>query len=268
MTNVYTDSVFLFGSGAVEEDAWKPIIAAIQEHQPQAAVQDGPQANHYLTWWVYGQRLRALRTKKGGLSAETKAQQKQLKDADRQLRRKIAEHLSRATTERTYRLRRRFLEVVEHSRWRGSAGVLYLTTNWDNLLEVTKGLSSKSVVHIHGDVTAPDCIYLPSETSHEAHRSRETNVRIGLLTGTAWQVIRDTRQLCIYGLSLSPLDAELSWIVQVGVEAHTRESLRIHLFDLRAELTRLEWRVRLLLPPGSNIEVEKHAVDDDAPQSW
>lgn len=76
----------------------------------------------------------------------------------------------------------------------------------------------------------------------------EANKRIAALIGTAWRAIKGTHNLCIYGLSLSPLDAELSWIVQVGLEDHTRETLRIHLFDLGAELARLEWRLRLSLP--------------------
>jgi len=120
------------------------------------------------------------------------------------------------------------------------------------------------VVHIHGVVDEHSCIYLPSETSYEAHRSDEANQRIGKFTGTAWHVIQATRRLCIYGLSLSALDAELSWIVRVGLEAHTGKTLRIHLFDLRAELPKLEWRVRLLLPRNSDIQIEGHPVDEEA----
>lgn len=125
-----------------------------------------------------------------------------------------------------------------------------------------------SVVHLDGDVQRPDCIYLPTETSYEGHRSSEANQYIGRFTGTAWQVIQRTQQLCIYGLSLSPLDAELSWVLQVGMENHTQESLQIHLFNLRAELDELEWRIRLLLPRGQEIGIERHPVDDDARCSW
>jgi len=263
MPKVHSQTVFLFGAGAVE-DPWAPIISAIQEHHPEARVQDGQQANHYLAWWVYAQRLRARRIEKGGLSPEKRAELDRLKDDDDQLREGIAKHLVRATVEKTYQLRRRFVEVVGQPRWKQRGGALYLTTNWDRLPEVTMAVPEKSVVHLHGDVSSPTCIYLPTETAHEAHRSREANDHIGLLTGTAWQVIQGTDQLCIYGLSFSPLDAELSWVVRVGLEGHTRESMRIYVFDLRAELPKLEWRIRLLLPPGQAIAIEKHAVDEDA----
>ncbi len=198
----------------------------------------------------------------GGLSPEKQRELDRMADDDLQFRQIIAAHLMRVTEDKSYELRRRFVEVVGQSRWKsGRRGVIYLSTNWDHLLEKAMALSSKSIVHLHGDVSRPACIYLPSETSHEAHRSPESNKYIATLTGTAWQVIRDTRQLCIYGLSLSPLDAELSWVLQAGLDAHTRETLRIHLFNRGEELDKVEWRVRLLLPSGSNIEIEKHAVD-------
>ncbi len=262
MAAVSSDTVFLLGAGTIE-NAWDPIIDAIQEHRSPAHVRTPDQANHYLAWWVYGQRLRARRMEmeKGSISPQLKEKLDEIARDDLRLRKAMAEHLSKATADGSYRLRRKFVEVAAPHRWDKGGGVLYLSTNWDHLFENAMAIPPKGVLHIHGDVGDHSCIYLPSETSHEAHRSPEANKKIGALTGTAWRAIEGTHQLCIYGLSLSPLDAELSWILQVGLEAHTRETLRIHLFNCGAELDKIEWRIRLLLPPGSTVEIEKHAVD-------
>src|SRR5262249_53106553 len=95
------------------------------------------------------------------------------------------------------------------------------------------------------------------------------NKQIGLWTGTVWQVIRDTRRLCIYGLSLSAHDAELSWNLAAGLLENTKQPLPIPLFDLRSAPPMIEWRVRMASRlPNVKVEINLHPIDDDAAATW
>ena len=261
---VRSDTVFLVGAG-INVPMWDAVIAAINEFLPTPWILTAEQASHWLAWWVYAQRLRAVRMARNDVTPEVRAKNDELASEDLRLRRTIAEHLQSAGAGNELRLRQRFVEVASNHRWDGEHGVMFLSTNWDHLLEL-RGVPKEAVVHIHGDIEAPDCLYLPTETSAEAHRSTTASDYIARLTGTAWQAIRDARQLCIYGLSLSALDAELLWILQTGLEAHTANSVVIHVFDLGSELARIEWRLRMVCPPG--LPIEFHAVDDGAAPIW
>ncbi len=258
-----SDSVFLVGSGIIDRDrSWKPIIAAIQEFKPDARVETDEQANYFLAWWVYAQRMRAVYLMGDKTSAEGRERNRQLANDDVKLKQIIAASLRSACDGRDFQLRPRFVEVQGLAQW-GSR--LFFTTNWDRLLEIQLGRTASNCVHIHGDVEAPSCLYLPTETSTEHHREAAANKQIGLWTGTAWQIIRDTRQLCIYGLSLSAHDAELTWILTAGLSEHTARPLPIHLFDLGNKLPEIEWRVRMACLPSAKVEIIHHPVDDDAP---
>lgn len=257
-----SDTVFLVGAG-INVPMWDPVIAALNELHPAPWIETPEQANHWLAWWVYAQRLRAERMDRTDVTPEVRMKNDELAQEDLRLRRTIAKHLREASAGQGFRLRRRFVEIVGRHRWDAGNGVAYLSANWDRLPEIELALN---VVHIHGDVDAPETIFLPTETSAERHRTCEAGEYIRRLTGTAWQLIRDTHQLCIYGLSLSALDAELLWILQVGLEAHTERTIRIHVFDLESQRRTLDWRVRMVCPP--TIPIEFHAVDDNAPVTW
>lgn len=107
MSNLQTQTVFLFGAGALE-NPWSPVISAIREHHPEAGVQNAAQGNHYLAWWVYAQRLRARGIEKGDLSPEKQVRLDRMKKEDNEFRTLIADHLVLATADKTYQLRAYF----------------------------------------------------------------------------------------------------------------------------------------------------------------
>jgi hypothetical protein len=256
-----SDTVFLLGSGAVA-NAWVPVVAAVQEFYSHAQVTNGEEANFLLAWWVYHQRARALRVQRGDLTPENRELNAQVEVSDLRLRQTIAAHLSVASEQDFFRLRRQAVAVLNDRRW--GDGRVFLTANWDRLLEMEMAYPSASVIHIHGEVEKPSCLYLPTETSTENYRSQEVNEHIARLTGTAWQVIRDARQLCIYGLSLSPLDAELAAILGVGLEPRDGPPFPVYVYNLRGKpLDEAVWRVRAATHPEAKVDIYPMALDKE-----
>jgi hypothetical protein len=265
-----SDTVFLLGSGAVA-NAWVPVVAAVQEFYAHARVTNEHEANFVLAWWVYHQRIRALRVQKGNLSEEAQERNRQLEISDLGLRQTIAAYLRVASEQSFFRLRPQAVGVLNDQRWGDSR--VFLTANWDRLLEMDMAYPAKSVVHIHGNVEKPSCLYLPTETSTELYRTEEANKHIGLLTGTAWQFIRDARQLCIYGLSLSPLDAELGVVLGTGLEPRDGPTFPVYVYNLRGkQLDEAVWRVHAATHPKARVEIHPMPLDWEpdlpVPESW
>src|SRR6266849_5907962 len=107
--DIRSDTAFLVGAG-INDPMWDPVIAAINEFHSAPGVQTGEQANHWLAWWVYAQRMRALRMARNDITPEVRAQNDELAAENLRLRRTIAEHLQRAAAAKEIRLRRRFTE--------------------------------------------------------------------------------------------------------------------------------------------------------------
>jgi hypothetical protein len=254
-----SDTVFLLGSGAVA-NAWVPVVAAVREFHSHAQVTNGDEANFVLAWWVYHQRTRALRMQRGDLTPEDRERNLQLEVSDLKLRQTIAAYLRVASEQNFFRLRPQAVALLTDRRWGEST--FFLTANWDRLLEMDMAYPSASVIHIHGEVEKPSCLYLPTETSTENYRSQEVNEHIARLTGTAWQVIRDARQLCIYGLSLSPLDAELAAVLGVGLEPREGPPFPVYVYNLRGKhLDEAVWRVRAATHPEARVEIHPMPLD-------
>jgi hypothetical protein len=189
---------------------------------------------------------------------------------DLRLRENIAAHIRVAAEQEFYGLRRAVVPFLHDERW--GTNRLFLTTNWDRVLENDLALGPESVVHIHGDVQAPSTLYLPTETSTEPYRTDEGNARLASFTRSAVQVIQGARQVCIYGLSLSPLDAELNVVLGVGLEPRSGPPVPIYVCNLRSELTETMWRVRAALDGAANATIYGVAVEPEisspVPEGW
>jgi hypothetical protein len=85
-----------------------------------------------------------------------------------------------------------------------------ITTNWDTVVDK---VFEDNVIHLHGIFLNPLTLYLPTEIVYEPYRSK--NQRKSHLTShlKALYALSEADSLLIYGLSLSPLDAELSNIL-------------------------------------------------------
>lgn len=189
---------------------------------------------------------------------------------DLRLRQSIAAHISMAATQGFFCLRRRVVPVLRNHEWGPSQ--LFLTTNWDRLLETDLAMTPKSVVHIHGDIATPSGVYLPTETSTEMYRPDEANDHIGQLTGTAVRILQGARRICIYGLSLSPLDAEVNVILGVGLEPRATPLPPVYVYNIKSDLDATVWRLRAALHPGAVVDIRPVAVEAEVappiPHDW
>lgn len=73
---------------------------------------------------------------------------------------------------------------------------------------------------------------------------------------TLWQAER----VCIFGLSLDPLDAELALIVTTGLNRLAVPLQEVRVCNLASEGAKICDRVRMMLPPGSVVPVVFEAV--------
>jgi len=267
------DTVFLLGSG-IGANSWVPVIAGIHEFYPTVGVTSAERANFWLAWWVYAQRTRGELMRRGDLGderADTERRNRELEASDLGLRQTIAANIRVATEQDFFRLRRQAVRVLgDWQLWGRSR--YYLTTNWDRLLETELAYSPKSVMHIHGDVEMPSCLYLPTETSTEPYRKPDINEHIGALTGMAAELIRRARQLCIYGLSLSPLDAELGAILGAGLDVRPGPPFPVYVCNVAEAIDEMVWKVRAALHPESKLDIRPMVIekeqDPPVPAGW
>jgi hypothetical protein len=86
------------------------------------------------------------------------------------------------------------------------------------------------------------------------------------------QIIQGAQQVCIYGLSMSPLDAELSVVLGVGLEPRMGPPVPIFVCNLQSELAETIWRVRAALDGVANTTIEGVPLDPEAsppvPPDW
>jgi hypothetical protein len=271
------DTVFLLGSG-INTNSWVPVRAAAQEFvqgvYPHVTFTDDEQVNYWMAWWVFQRRMAELRKKRSELTPAEAEQMKSLDDSDLGLRKNIAASLLVATEHRDFfRLRHELREVLDQRRW--GDNLCFLTTNWDRNLEVELGLPDDVVTHIHGNVSDASCIYLPSEISSEPYRPDEANAYMKMLHAKAWQAIHGARQLCIYGLSLSPLDAELAAVIGVGLGAEPREASPSQVYICNVgdrELDKVAWRVTAAAHPKVKLDIHRVPLqgetDPRVPEGW
>ncbi|REG24419.1 hypothetical protein ATI61_11427 [Archangium gephyra] len=244
-------TLFLVGAGA-DEGGWRPVFDAINEATGTKLVSSVDDANVFLSQHVYGLRLGPAFERLGQLPPESvAAQKKEGAEWDRKLKAAIANHLKQATSSGAMRLRPRFLEALKEPRF--SPRRLFLTANWDLLLERELG-SSKEIFHFHGDVNDPGNLFLPSEITPEEYRTKEQHDAMGKSVAALWQTVADAEDICIFGLSLSPLDAEVAFTIGLGIQHRPDLKRQITIFGLEGDTKLIESRLTLLSRGNANLE--------------
>ena len=98
------------------------------------------------------------------------------------------------------------------------------------------------------------------------------NARLASFTRSAVQILQGARQVCIYGLSLSPLDAELNVVLGVGLEPRSGPPIPIYVCNLKTEVAETMWRVRAALDGAANANIHGIAVEPESsppvPDGW
>lgn len=124
------------------------------------------------------------------------------------------------------------------NRYIGGVGEFFVvTTNWDLVLDryietyfpELKG----RVFHVHGDHSNPHALLLPSEVAFESYYDHALRTEALARHKLIMDVIDKADALVIYGLSLSPLDAELSQLINAGLYQGDGESTkRVEIVDI------------------------------------
>ena len=205
-------SVVIAGAGAVRQ-AWRPVRRALLRrfrHLPEGTENAAfasivLELRHLAQVRNAGWRLTGARD----ALAVRRVLRRQLSRYD-SLCEDIARELADATTAGEIGPRPEFEQICE--RWvRPEVGAV-VTTNWDRTLG--NAFPDQRVFHVHGDVRDAASLYLPMEQSWEPYRKLPTRTgdlprHNGRVTHGNWLVHR-AEQVVVYGLSLSPIDAELS----------------------------------------------------------
>jgi|SRR6218665_221944 len=254
-TSQYPYTLFLVGAGA-DDGGWTPVIKAINKTINKTGgttqIQHPEDANFYLAQHVYERRMcAAIKRRHGSHSPENIAQQE--KDGeirDRVLKTAIADHLKEATSLGALKLRAEFLKTINDPQF--GRNKVFLTANWDLLLE-RELKSSAKVHHIHGTVSDPDNLFLPSETTQEDYRSAEQYKAMGGQLATLWQTVASAERICIFGLSLSPLDAELTFAISTGINHKPGFKRRITIIALPKDIDSIKVRIMLLSEHSTDL---------------
>jgi hypothetical protein len=261
------NTVFLLGTG-ISEGSWLPVMAAIDEVAGTGTVgHDVRAANFFFASLVHRRRhcqsmidlpRSEMEARFGKDSAKLKriksriktlrATGAELRKRDLRLKRAIAKHLMAATKSGVMRLRDKFREVARQKRFAGS--VAFLTTNWDMLLEGglrAGGDSNPRVGHLHGSIEDdPSRLLLPSETVEERYHSPEDRKEVGDAKMSRWKFFNVAKTIVVYGLSFSPLDAELGLTLSMGLENAKVKRGQIIVMNVAGEVDRIARRMRML----------------------
>ncbi len=221
-------TVFLVGTGS-QIGSWAPIYAAIRralgegfpEKQGDLPEGDDPiltdVTNFHLARWVAQQRTfwRLAHDPLEPKRAKAAAVYELIDGIEKKFKAAMSDELLRATQAGALRLRPEFIEMFKRLPREGS--VAFVTANWDTVLEnwVRTWTEKPLVQYLHGSVAAPNLMLLPGENIHEDYRPREERKQLDAMLNK-WGYFDRARRIIIYGLSLSPLDAELSILLGMG----------------------------------------------------
>lgn len=251
-------TTFIVGAGAVES-GWQPILDALQPYHDFPLTPDG--ANAFLARVVY--LLRYWSAHKSPLAAdELKRHKKFLIE----IRNAVSRSLKKAEAKGNLRVRPEFAEIVHKRVLYQSSGIMLVTTNWDNvvgaalkkLLNTPKIKFNPIPLHIHGSARTPNVMYLPTEITQEPYRTHDEEKKIGEMHSAIWRGMENCHRAVVYGLSISPLDAELAQILACGWSNPVLNEIEVIAPDHEV----ISHRVNLLLDRKRDVVVKGYNPSD------
>jgi len=193
---------FLFGAGAVE-NAWAPVIKAIKNTTNRDINEQN--ANSFFAQQIYLARFYSRIT-----HPEAKISLQHAISNLSVLKREICKELYEAQQKKEIKARKETIDIIETFSNFPYSNDCFISTNWDTTIEdeISKFYSKKiSCLHIHGDINSD--IYLPTEITTESYRNQHEEINFGRKHSSLINCLENSNALIIYGLSMSPLDAEL-----------------------------------------------------------
>lgn len=246
------------GAGAIE-NAWLPIIRALQpeyfihELSNEAATSGLTRLVHLLRWYSNN-------------PTETLEKLKQiLKNTKEQICEQI--HIAQENSE--LKIRDTFWKILDQITISNPYRLLVVSTNWDtvaddaiNSYNPIKLLFNNNdrilVAHIHGIYNDPTNIYLPSEAIEEPYRADIERKFLGAMHSSAMQHLINAEVLILYGLSVSPLDAELIQMIGGCLSSNNIKCIKI----VNPDHSSVAEKLNLVLQYPTEIQVEGYDPDN------
>lgn len=213
-------TVLMIGAGAVFE-SWKAVYAALKQLYPNlhedGSIHAFANLVHRLRWLAHAARRDPA--SKSALDNQL-AQYRRLKEA-------LSAELSAAAAAGRFAFAQYGKELVKRLQSE-SPDLKVITTNWDEtldqLIEEMGNPPEMGRLHLHGLVTTPSTLYLPTEALDEVYRQeteRElTSLRKAHELAINW--IAKCDRLVVYGLNFSPHDPELGMVTVAGFHIRNR----------------------------------------------
>lgn len=238
------DAVLLVGAGAVDK-SWEPVLTAVQSCKSSVRCKDS--ANVYFSDLVHRLRYWHAMANNPRIQAgyrEGYAQQFEnaLKERDTlvsaisdNLRHWSGNHLRPAGNRIREHLHANFDSFsVISANWDLSAGYFCAGDREDNC---------RAVSYIHG--TFDTDLYLPGEIASEPFRSAYNRSEMITTAIGAAQTLRDATVLLVYGLSVSPMDAELGFILSSAAAQRTTRFEKVIVINPEPDAPMASLRVHL-----------------------
>jgi hypothetical protein len=213
----------IVGAGALIE-AWAPVIEGMRANGDE--VRTASAANFALARIVYvGRQLESYSNSVPEWDAhklEFRANLKRLKEA-------VAWSLQRAQATGRLLARAELPTVVRKLVIEESDEAAIVTTNWDSVIEeaVRRIDAGLSTFYLHGSTKAPGSIYLPSEIAEEPYRTDGEKAQLVAIRRDLVRAITSATRLVLYGISVSPLDAELGQLLASGMHGSAIQEVHI-----------------------------------------
>ncbi len=248
---------FLWGAGAVE-NSWLPILKSLH---PLYLKRDLliEEANMLLALLVYNLRFHA--EPKEYPDDKVYVQCKEMLQNHRQ---NICDQIKHYQNSGQLKVQEEFDEILNKVVLKDCHRLLLITTNWDTAVEdaIKTNASMKKFMHhtfvcthLHGIYHNPNMLYLPTEIVNEKYRSHEQEIYIGLQHSSAMTSLLEAQVLVIYGLSISPLDAELIQILSTSLSLNTvLETVKI--VDINPNA--VAKKIKIILNGRNFIRVEEY----------
>ena len=240
-------TVLFVGTGAVE-NAWRPIFRALRRGASPELPDDVDLANLEMARIVHLVRFFHQRRPE---------QERSLLQALARVKAAMAEELHAAAASGEIKARASFLETLRRLKDQ-SRDVSIVSTNWDTSVNhaVQRIAPQFTVLQLHGSIDDAPNLYLASEMTTECYRTGPELKYHATTNRNAIEMVESATQLMVFGLSLSPLDAEVCQVLWAGREAAPALE-RVTVVDTKPELVARRLALvlgRSRLPPEGVIE--------------
>jgi hypothetical protein len=221
--------VVLMGTGAVA-GAWNPVLDALGERIPTRSPHA---ANVYFATLVHRLRwLKAMTVKPGIAEAHRRTYVHALEEALTELREVTTGIAASLRAWDGNKLRPEARIIRERLLYREHRFAV-VSTNWDfsadEFLEGEWHDRCCGIHYLHGTYSVG--LYLPGEVIDEPYRGLDNRSEFFMSALGTVHKLRDASRLVVYGLSISPLDAELGFLLQAAARQRKQQFAEVFVVD-------------------------------------